>query len=63
MLTKQHGKFGVNLYYDETDESVYVGDVEDNSPADLSGKIMVGDQIVQVGLIYVDVFKNSGKGC
>eukprot|EP00111_Clytia_hemisphaerica_P009671 TCONS_00028362-protein len=48
VLRKDHGKIGVNLYYDETDASVYVGDVEDNSPADLSGKIMVGDQIVQI---------------
>jgi PDZ domain (Also known as DHR or GLGF). len=34
---------------DESDVSVYVGDVEENSDADVSGKIMVGDQIVQVG--------------
>ena len=32
----------------DADVSVYVGDVEENSDADVSGKIMVGDQIVQV---------------
>ena len=33
---------------DATDVAVYVGDMEENTVADVSGKIMVGDQIVQV---------------
>ena len=50
MLRKEDGKYGLLLCYggDSTDVAVYVGDMEENSVADVSGKIMVGDQIVQV---------------
>ena len=55
VLHKKSGKFGVLLCYggdEEADVSVYVGDVEENSAADINGKIMVGDQIVQVNLKF-----------
>lgn len=51
LLHKKSGKFGVLLCYggdEQSDVSVFVGDVEENSAADINGKIMVGDQIVQV---------------
>ena len=50
MLQKEGGKYGLLLCYggDATDVAVYVGDMEENTVADVSGKIMVGDQIVQV---------------
>jgi len=43
-------KYGLLLCYggDENDVAVYVGDIEDSSVADISGKIMVGDQIVRI---------------
>ena len=56
-MHKKNGKFGVLLCYggdEQSDVSVFVGDVEENSAADINGKIMVGDQIVQV--IYVVFF-------
>lgn len=52
---EESGKYGLLLCYggDATDVAVYVGDMEENSVADASGKIMVGDQIVQINGCHV----------
>ncbi|XP_002159074.3 E3 ubiquitin-protein ligase PDZRN3 [Hydra vulgaris] len=63
VLKKSNGKFGLLLCVggDENDVAVYVGDLEEGSEAETTGKVMVGDQIVQINGCQVKNVENAYK--